>query len=133
MECPWRSRQGWHFLRRNCQREYWEKKVKTKIEEVKGRGFYDEADFQKIKDLGEKQNKPLTCLRRSSYFWRASTQTAQKEKKAKALKEIYECFEEIKERRDTLIKMVKEATIVVETSRNAAEEARALLIKKIQL
>ena len=99
-------------------------KFKKGIEEVKDRGFFYEYDIQKIKDPQRDTEETTTRFEEIITFLEG-VYSGKERKKEKELEDIVKCFEVITERRDTVIKMVKEATTGVETSRNATEEAKA--------
>ena len=100
------------------------KKFKWVIEEVKDKGLFDEDDFQKIKDLRRDTKKTTTRFDEIITFLEG-VYSGKGKKKEKEMEEIDKYFVVIIERRNTVIRMVKEATTVVETSRYAAEEAKA--------
>ena len=99
---------------------------KKGMKEVKNRGFYDEAKFHKIKDLTKGTEETTDRFVEIITIVEGVYTGYSKEKKKKELKEIDDCFEAITERRETVIKMSKDATTVVETSRNTVEEANSL-------
>ena len=80
------SRKGCHFLRRNCQREDL-RDLKKGIEEVKDRGFYDETDLQKIKDL-RRDTEETTDRFKEIITFLESVYTGKGKKKEKESEEI---------------------------------------------
>ena len=93
---------------------------------MKNRGFYDEAKFHKIKDLRKGTEETTDRFVEIITIVEGVYTGYSKAKKKKEIKEIDDCFKAITERRETVIKMSKDATTVIEMSRNALEEAKSL-------
>ena len=91
---------------------------------MKDRGLIDEDDFQKIKDL-RRDTEETTNRFEEIITFLEGVYSPKGKKKEKELEDIDKCFEVITERRDTVIKLSKEATTVVEVNRNAAEEVKS--------
>ena len=89
---------------------------------MKERSFYDEADFQKIKTL--RKDTEETSDRLEEIITHLEGVYMRKGKRSKELKAIKDYYIIITERRAEVIRLSKEATKVVETSRNAVKEAK---------
>ena len=96
---------------------------------MKDRGFFDEEDFQKIKDLRRDTVETTTRFEEIITFL-DGVYSPKGKKKEKELEDIDKCFEVITDRRDTVIRLSKEATTALEAIRNAAEVAKAEKRKK---
>ena len=97
-------------------------RFKAGMEEVKERGYYDEADIQVVKNL--RRDTEETTDRLEEIIRYLEGVYIGREKTNKELKDIEDYFNVNKERRANLIKLSKEATDIVEVNRNKDKEDR---------
>ena len=89
---------------------------------VNERGFYDKADFQKIKTL--RRDTEETTDRLKDIITYLEGVYIGRGKRNNEIKEIEDYYNGITERRAGVIKLSKEATDIVEISRNTDTKAR---------